>query len=944
MADETGDGVGRGFSSGGSGGSGGFGVSRGGKGPVVSQEAGRAYWSEQLCIVSDPEHDGGDELDNPSDEKFRKMERKGVSDSDVRLKPSRTELARLNVGISPQELLSHKLSPELRDLVWRFRYSLLGNRRALNRFATAVDWTDEGEVDEATHLLSKWAPLDTEDALRLLLPEFSAGAHILRPHAVLTLRRASDREISLFLLQLVQALRYEPGLARLAASSTGGTVAGQSTVPATSAATTIVSTPNKSGITSPSPKLTPSIPPQGNSSVVGVAAAAAPNPFGDESLHLGGDTLSPLADFLIERACRSLEIANLLYWYLTVEEGDLKMGGMFSTVKRGLQDRLKGTPTGAEIGAALSAQVSFLSRLGTATVTAGGSKRDRVEIRIGRLKKALSEGGEYSDLLEVNHIVCPTDSGMCVTGVLPRDVHMFKSALYPTVVPLRVSPLSPRVDWVTGGSAWGGPIYGFTASALAKESASAAAAAFSKTLAVSSMRTPSTGPPTTSSELSSSPNGGLTSLLLESQESRELRLSVAVRLAVAKSASQAGVRGLDGMAMMSLSSGGGGGGGGDFKSPPAPSSDILGNSSVASATNAPSISHSPTRDRRGGTIDGGDNPAGGVGKISGGPPSSTTLVAGGASSQLVVGATAGTDASATSSSIGSTNSSPPSTNASGGAFDAKGVGVPGQYKLIFKTGDDMRQDQLIIQMVRLMDGQLKRLGLDLKLTPFSVIATSTTSGIMEMVLDSVPMSQVVERYGRKGQGAARNNPVMAFLQEFSFHPTAQYNIVPETMDTYIKSTAGYCVITYLLGIGDRHLDNILLSKSGHFFHLDFGFILGRDPKPFPPPMRLTVEMIAGMGGYDSENYTKFKSYCCQAYNILRRSAGLVTVLLQLMRDAGIEDLHPDPATTIAKMYEKFRVDIEDEDADKALLRLVDDSVAALFPAFLEVRIALHPML
>lgn len=51
-------------------------------------------------------------------------------------------------------------------------------------------------------LLSRWKHIDPEDALLLLLPEFSA--EVVREHAVDALRRASDAELQMYLLQLVQ--------------------------------------------------------------------------------------------------------------------------------------------------------------------------------------------------------------------------------------------------------------------------------------------------------------------------------------------------------------------------------------------------------------------------------------------------------------------------------------------------------------------------------------------------------------------------------------------------------------------------------------------------------------------------------------------------------------------------------------------------------------------
>ena len=67
--------------------------------------------------------------------------------------------------------------------------------------------------------------------------------------------------------------------------------------------------------------------------------------------------------------------------------------------------------------------------------------------------------------------------------------------------------------------------------------------------------------------------------------------------------------------------------------------------------------------------------------------------------------------------------------------DGSSVSLNETCRLIVKCGDDLRQDQLVMQMIRLMDGLLKRSTLDLCLRPYSIIAThsSPPAGLVEYV-------------------------------------------------------------------------------------------------------------------------------------------------------------------------------------------------------------------
>ena len=248
-------------------------------------------------------------------------------------------------------------------------------------------------------------------------------------------------------------------------------------------------------------------------------------------------------------------------------------------------------------------------------------------------------------------------------------------------------------------------------------------------------------------------------------------------------------------------------------------------------------------------------------------------------------------------------------------------------KFMFKAGDDLRQDQLVIQFVQLIDELLKRYGLDLRLSPYKVLATSVDDGFIEFVNDSQTLSSIL---------ANHNNELMAFFRSVRPRPECPYGVDPAVLDTFARSCAGYCAITYILGIGDRHMDNLLVTSEGKLFHVDFGYILGRDPKPFPPPMKLCREMVEGMGGTQSAYYKSFVSKCTQAFLILRRHANLLITLLYLAANSNIKDMREqDPALAIMKVQKRLMPEVSDEIAEQNMIDLINESTNALFPVVFE---------
>ena len=166
---------------------------------------------------------------------------------------------------------------------------------------------------------------------------------------------------------------------------------------------------------------------------------------------------------------------------------------------------------------------------------------------------------------------------------------------------------------------------------------------------------------------------------------------------------------------------------------------------------------------------------------------------------------------------------------------------------------------------------------DLQLVQYSVLPLDSTQGFIEIVEHSQTIQEI------------QNNKFS--IQNYILEHNPQLTI-HEIRNRFTKSCAVYCVISYLLGIGDRHLDNIMITQSGYLFHIDFSFILGYTAKMLSPEIKITPDMIDAMGGDKSIYFTLFKDTCKQSFTQLRRHTNIfLSMLLMLSRYCPSIDNH-----------------------------------------------------
>ena len=247
------------------------------------------------------------------------------------------------------------------------------------------------------------------------------------------------------------------------------------------------------------------------------------------------------------------------------------------------------------------------------------------------------------------------------------------------------------------------------------------------------------------------------------------------------------------------------------------------------------------------------------------------------------------------------------------------------YKLInfiAKADDDLRQELLAMQLIKFFDKIFKKENIQLKLHPYEILITSSSSGLLEFLQNTCSID------GIKKKMATESKSLCLFYKKF-FKENFE-----EAQINFTRSLAAYSLICYYLKIKDRHNGNILIDMYGNLIHIDFGFILGISPGGINfenAPFKLTKEYVEIMGGIDSLYYQMYKDLMVKGMIISKKYVDNIINIAEIMSKGS--KMPCFFKKNKEDIFQKFRERFYEDKKDEEFIKIVDDMINLSYDNF-----------
>ncbi|KAH0500698.1 Serine-protein kinase ATM [Microtus ochrogaster] len=248
------------------------------------------------------------------------------------------------------------------------------------------------------------------------------------------------------------------------------------------------------------------------------------------------------------------------------------------------------------------------------------------------------------------------------------------------------------------------------------------------------------------------------------------------------------------------------------------------------------------------------------------------------------------------------------------------VGSDGkERRQLVKGRDDLRQDAVMQQVFQMCNTLLQRntetRKRKLTICTYKVVPLSQRSGVLEWCTGTIPIGEYLvnndegahKRYRPNDFSAQQCQKKMMDVQKKSFEekydtfmticqnfePVFRYFCLEKFLDpavwfekrlAYTRSVATSSIVGYILGLGDRHVQNILINEqSAELVHIDLGVAFEQGkilPTPETVPFRLSRDIVDGMGITGVEGV--FRRCCEKTMEVMRSSQETLLTIVEVL--------------------------------------------------------------